>query len=222
MPVSTPHSSRNTGRSGASPPTPASSSTGHAARAAATSARSCSAARRLRLFHVQPRRRSARPTVQGCTRTPVRSASRSRHSARVRWFASFSRPNNAASTSPLIRGFGPPPIRFAARRPSVRAAVAQRYAVERPTAYRRAAAPGVAPASTAARTRPRRSVEYALAIVTSVPDVGTDVPTSARLALARPLGGLLLALAQAAAFVTRLGSRLADYAKLLEERHAGT
>src|SRR4051794_22957016 len=111
MPVSTPHSSRNTRRSGATPPTPASASAGHAARAAATSARPCSAACRLRLFHVQPHRRSARPTVQGCTRTPVRSASRSRHSAKVRWFASPSRPSNAASTSPVILGFGPPPIR---------------------------------------------------------------------------------------------------------------
>src|SRR3954453_7629880 len=186
MLVSTPHSSRNTSRSGASPPTPASSSTGHAARAAATSPRSCSAARRLRLFHVQPRRRSARPTVQGCTRTPVRSASRSRHSASARWFAFFSKPNNAVSTSPLIRGFGPPPIRLGARRPSGRAAVAQRYAVGRSTAYRRAAASGVAPASTAARTRPRRSVEYAPAMVTSVPNVGTEVPTFMRFAL----GGL--------------------------------
>src|SRR4051812_49505027 len=83
MPVSTPHSSRNTRRSGAIPPTPASASAGHAARAAATSARPCSAACRLCLFHVQPHRRSARPTVQGCTRTPVRSASRSRHSERT-------------------------------------------------------------------------------------------------------------------------------------------
>ena len=62
--------------------------------------------------------RSARPTVHGCTRTPVRSASRSRHSARVRWFASRSSPSSAASTSPAILGFGPPPIRLAARRPS--------------------------------------------------------------------------------------------------------
>ena len=117
----------------------------HAARAAATSARSRPAACRLRLFHVQPHRRSARPTVQGWTRTPVRSASRSRHSARVRWFASSNNPGSAASTSPVIRGFGPPPSRFAVRRPSTRASRARRWAVERPTANRRAAAPGVAP-----------------------------------------------------------------------------
>src|SRR3954451_13258961 len=176
MPVSTPHSSRNTSRSGAIPPTPASASVGHAARAAATSARPCSAACRLRLFHVQPHRRSARPTVHGGTRTPVRSASRSRHSAKVRWFASRSRPSNAASTSPAIRAFGPPPIRLAVRRPSTRASRARRWAVERPTANRRAAARGVAPASTAARTRPRRSAEYDPAIDTSVPPYGHRCP----------------------------------------------
>src|SRR3954469_12759010 len=149
---------------------------GLGARAAATSARSRSAACRLRFFHVQPHRRRARPTVQGWTRTPVRSASRSRHSASVRWFASRSRPSNAASTSPAIRGFGPPPIRLAVRRPSTRASRAQRWAVERPTVNRRAAAPGVAPASTAARTRPRRSAEYDPAIDTSVPPYGHRCP----------------------------------------------
>ena len=49
-----------------------------------------------------------------------------------------------------------------------------------------------------------------------------QVDTAAAAALAQRLGGLPLALAQAAAFVTRSGSRLADYAKLLEEHHAGT
>src|SRR3954451_18450504 len=201
MSVSTPHSSRNTNRSGATPPTPVAASVAHTARAAATAASSCSAARKVRFFHVQPHRRSARPTVQGWTRTPVRSASRSRHSARVRWFVSPSRPRSAAATSPLIFGFGPPPILLAARRPSSpapaaprgprerpppdppRPAPAQRYAVERPTANRRAAASGVSPASIAARARSRRSVEYDPAIGTSVPYMGTAVPTFTRYAL---------------------------------------
>jgi len=38
-------------------------SVGHAARTAATSARSCSAARSVHFFHVQLMRRGARPTV---------------------------------------------------------------------------------------------------------------------------------------------------------------
>src|SRR3712207_7976601 len=59
--------------------------------------------------------------------------------------------------SPRIAGGGPPPIGLAARRPSSRAAATQRYAVERPTAKRRAAASGLSPSSTAARTRLRRS-----------------------------------------------------------------
>src|SRR3954452_15847483 len=184
MSVSTPHSSRNTNRSGATPPTPVAASVAHTARAAATAASSCSAARKVRFFHVQPHRRSARPTVQGWTRTPVRSASRSRHSARVRWFVSPSRPRSAAATSPLIFGFWPPPILLAARRPSSRAAAPQRYAVERPTANRRAAAPGVSPASIATRARSRRSVEYDPAIGTSVPYMATAVPTFTRYALA--------------------------------------
>ena len=54
------------------------------ARAGTMSSRSCSAGWRLRFFHVQSNRRSARPTVQGSTRTPVSSARRSRHSANVR------------------------------------------------------------------------------------------------------------------------------------------
>jgi hypothetical protein len=49
-----------------------------------------------------------------------------------------------------------------------------------------------------------------------------QVDTAAAATLAQQLGGLPLALAQAAALVTRSGSRLADYAKLLEEHHAGT
>ena len=87
----------------------------------------CSAARRLRFFHVQPMRRSARPTVQGCTRKPVSAAKRSRHSARVRWLSPpASMRRSAASASPRIAGGGPPPMRLAARRPSSRAAATQR------------------------------------------------------------------------------------------------
>jgi hypothetical protein len=84
MVVSTALSSMNTSRSGAIPPIPAASSVCQVARACATSARSCSAARMLRFFHVQSSRRSVRPIVQGFTRTPVSSARRSRHSANVR------------------------------------------------------------------------------------------------------------------------------------------
>jgi hypothetical protein len=59
-------------RSGPIPPTPPSGSVRQASRAGATSSRSCSAARRLSFFHVQPARRSARPTVQGAPARPSR------------------------------------------------------------------------------------------------------------------------------------------------------
>ena len=70
----------------------------------------------------------------------------------------------------------PPPIRLASRRPSSRAAAAQRYTVERPTANRRAAVSGLSPASTAANTRLRRSVEYAPAMGTSAHSCGQRCP----------------------------------------------
>src|SRR3712207_2528758 len=83
---------------------------------------------------------------------------------------------SAASASPRIAGAGPPPIGLASRRPSSRAAATQRYAVERPTAKRRAAVSGLSPASTAASTRLRRSVEYAPAITTSARPYGRRCP----------------------------------------------
>src|SRR5215218_11252181 len=83
---------------------------------------------------------------------------------------------SAASASPRIAGGGPPPIGLAARRPSSDAAATQRYAVERPTAKRRAAASGLSPASNAASTRLRRSVEYAPAIHTSAQTYGPSRP----------------------------------------------
>ena len=144
----------------------------HAARAAATPARPRSAARRLRLSHVRPHRRGARPTVHGWTRTPVRSASRSRHSARVRWFASAQqrpatpRPPRRDPRPRAAALLGrPPPSRARRRRP--------RWAVERPTANRRAAAPA---AAAAVSTRPRRSAEYDPAVDASEPPCGHRCP----------------------------------------------
>src|SRR3954470_973899 len=185
MLVSTPHSSRNTSRSGAIPATPAAASVGQAARAAAMAARSYYAAGRLRFFHVQPHRRGARPTVQGCTRTPVRAASRSRHSASVRWFASANRPSKAASTSPAILGFGPPPIRLAARRPSVRASRAQRSSgrprnAAPPPRARRPPPPPPAPARAGPSSTIRPSTPPTL-------HVGAGIPTFSRLALDQPV-----------------------------------
>lgn len=149
----------------------------HAWRAAATSARSCSAARSVRLFHVQPARRSARPTVQGWTRTHVCSARRSRHCASAKWLLSPpSRSSSAAATAPVMCGAGPPPMRLALRRPSSRTACAQRYAVERPAANRWAATAELSPAFIAASMRLRMSDEYDPAMDTFAPEYGHRHP----------------------------------------------
>ena len=65
----TPHSSRNTSRSGATPPTPAPVSVRQAARARATSPRSCSAARRVRFL----------PAPSHARRRPMRGGQVDRH-----------------------------------------------------------------------------------------------------------------------------------------------
>jgi hypothetical protein len=98
-------------------------------------------------------------------------------SAKVRWLSPSSIRRRAASAAPVMTGFAPPPIGLASRRPSCLTAAAHRYAVERPTAKRRAAASGLSPASTAAKTRLRRSVDYAPAIInTSAQQYGRRRP----------------------------------------------
>jgi hypothetical protein len=112
----------------------------------------------LLFFRVSPRRPSARPRVQGCTRTPPAAASRSRYSASVRSGSASIRRRSVAAPSSRIVGFGPPRMGLALSRPSSRAAASQRYTVERPTAKHRATRAGDRlPSRAAATTRWRRS-----------------------------------------------------------------
>jgi hypothetical protein len=118
---------------------------------------------------VSPRRRRARPPVQGSTRTPISSASRSRCSAKRGWLSAATRRRSVASPSSRSVGRGPPverhrrPTGLASSRPSPCAASTQRWTVERPTANRTAtASAGWPPSSAAATTRWRRSAEQGL------------------------------------------------------------
>src|SRR3954463_14962151 len=83
---------------------------------------------------------------------------------------------STASASSRIAGGGPPPMRLDPRRPSSPPAATQPHTVERPTTKRSATVSGLSPASTAASTRLRRSVEYAPAIHTSAHLYGDGGP----------------------------------------------
>src|SRR3954463_1383979 len=83
---------------------------------------------------------------------------------------------STASASSRIAGGGPPPMRLDPRRPSSPPAATQPHTVERPTTKRSATISGLSPASTAASTRLRRSVEYAPAIHTSAHLYGDGGP----------------------------------------------
>src|SRR3954466_11343452 len=83
---------------------------------------------------------------------------------------------STASVSSRITGGGPPPMRLAARPPSSRAPATPRDTAGRPTTKRSATISGLSPASTAASTRLRRSVEYAPAIHTSAHLYGDGGP----------------------------------------------
>jgi hypothetical protein len=174
MVVSTPHSSKNTRRSGATPPTPV--RIGPPGLACPGHVLALLLGRAQAQLLSRPARPPQRPVHGGQVHAhAVRLGQPRRDLGQARVIGAARQPSMAASTAPRMRGAGPPRIGLASRRPSSRAAAPSGTPSSAPTANRRAAASGVSPASTAASTRLAQVLEYGPAMNTSARHKGRVV-----------------------------------------------